>query len=137
MGFWEHYRQDTHEEIHHHHNHDFMKSEKGKNRKSSSRPSQSCEFCSSHWGTVVRVFPSHSAFVNSEFYGGGDAVINDPNGVEIAVWPGKNNVGRNNDPWLCAPVHPLCGCEFDTYTFRGKEGSKEELEDWYSSLEWD
>lgn len=134
MSFYDHYALDE-DHIHEHCNHhlDFEKS------KSSSRPSNSCEFCSSHWGTKIRIFKSYEDFEKSEFYGGEDKVINDANGVTIAVWTGKNNVGRSPDDWwLCTPIHPLCGCELDTFSFKkGSEPQDEELEDWYSKLEWD
>lgn len=125
MNFWEHF------EIDKDHLHDtsfsFVKA-KTKTR-------HSCEFCSDHWGTVVRLFKSQSDFENSSFYGGEDIVNGDPK-AKIAVWPGKNNVGRDkNSYWLCAPVHPLCGCEIEVEETIHE--SKEDLEDWYSTLEWD
>lgn len=132
MNFYEHFAKDeSHDHSHDHgHEHEFVKA-----RKSSSRPAKSCEFCSDHWGTVVRTFSSYEEFEKSPFFGGEDTVINDPE-AKIAVWVGKNNVGRNsNDWWLCAPVHVFCGCEFDTHRFQKQDGK--ELEDWYSSLEWD
>jgi len=94
---------------------------------------KTCEFCSDNWNTIVRLFPSESDFKKSEFYGGGDKVINDPNGVEIAVWAGKNNVGKSASQWgICAPVHPNCGCTFEEHTF----GFEEPKEDWYSKLDF-
>lgn len=94
---------------------------------------KSCEFCQDNWNMVVRLFGSESEFKKSEFYGGGDTVINDPNGVTIAVWPGKNNVGRSNSNWwICAPVHPRCGCHFEEHSF-SMEAPKE---DWYSNLDF-
>ncbi|MBE7411430.1 MAG: hypothetical protein HS129_05085 [Leptospiraceae bacterium] len=110
------------------HTHEFLKSKKR----------VSCEFCSAHWGTIIRVFEDEKEFEESPYYGGGDTVINDPNGVKIAVWAGKNNIGRSpEDFWLCAPVHVYCGCEFTNNAFRNSKSSNEELEDWYSTLEFD
>lgn len=95
---------------------------------------KTCEFCSENWNTVVRLFPSEEDFQGSEFYGGGDKLINDPNGVEIAVWPGKNNVNLSQSNWwICAPVHPNCGCMFEEHSFSEREAPKE---DWYSSLDF-
>lgn len=92
-----------------------------------------CDFCANHWSTIVRLFLDEEDFKNSEYYDGEDKVKNDPHNVEIAVWAGKNNVGRNaNNYWLCAPVHPFCGCHFEEYSFE-----KEEVkEDWYSKLDF-
>lgn len=121
MNFWDNYKDEPET-----HTHEFLK---GKKR-------VSCVFCSSHWGTVARVFKSRDDFESSDYYGGDDSVINDPNGVTIAVWPGKNNVGRSpEDYWLCATSHPNCGCNFTNHAFR-KTSSDEELEDWYSKLEF-
>ncbi|WP_032918473.1 hypothetical protein [Leptospira santarosai] len=125
-GFWDHFAESEHE------NHDSNKFNFIK-----SRNVKSCEYCSSHWGTKVRLFASYADFENSEFYGGDDTVINDPHGVKVAAWPGKNNVGRNSgNYWLCAPIHPLCGCEFKDYRFANSEEKLQELEDWYSNLEF-
>lgn len=95
---------------------------------------KSCEFCSDNWNTVVRLFASEDDFIQSEYYGGGDRVINDPNGVEIAVWAGKNNVGKSASQWsICAPVHPRCGCHFQEHSFGIEDEPKE---DWYSQLDF-
>ncbi|WCL51527.1 hypothetical protein [Leptospira sp. GIMC2001] len=142
MLFYEHFAKEESCD-HHDHAHEFVKAKKSssepevsKAQKSSSRPEVSCEFCSSHWGTTVRIFGSLEDFEKSPLFGGDDKVINDPEGVTIAVWPGKNNVGRAQaDWWLCASVHPFCGCEFDNHRFKSQ--TSEELEDWYSKLEWD
>lgn len=94
----------------------------------------SCEFCMDHWNTVVRLFSSEKEFMDSEFYGGGDKVVNDPNGVTVAVWPGKNNVNKGQGEWeICAPVHPHCGCHFEEYSFSVHTLPKE---DWYSKLDF-
>ncbi|WP_246837105.1 hypothetical protein [Leptospira levettii] len=83
----------------------------------------------------MRLFKSQSDFENSDFYGGEDVVKGDPR-AKIAVWPGKNNVGRDkNSYWLCAPVHVFCGCEIEVEETTHE--SIEDLEDWYSTLEWD
>ena len=120
MNFWDHF------EIEHHHFHTFSKGEKGK---------VSCEFCSDHWNTTVMLFSSEDDFKKSEFYDGEDRVKGDSK-TNIAVWPGKNNVGRDsNSYWLTAPMHPLCGCEIDQ--LESTHEANEELEDWYSKLEWD
>ncbi|MCT8335706.1 hypothetical protein NUH30_18620 [Leptospira sp. 85282-16] len=98
MNFWEHFDIDND----HSHNKTFLF------EKTKSKIRHSCEFCSDHWGTVVRLFKSQSDFENSDFYGGEDVVKGDPR-AKIAVWPGKNNIGRDkNSYWLCAPVHPNC-----------------------------
>lgn len=92
-----------------------------------------CEWCSDKWGTVARLFSSEDDFKKSKYYGGGDTIINDENGVTVAVWPGKHNVGRNvGNYWLCSPVHPNCGCSFKEHNF----GGKDEGEDWYSKLDF-
>lgn len=130
MNFWDHF------ELEKEHTHSFLKGKKKEeNEKKPSHMRQSCEFCSEHWGTTVRLFGSQSEFEDSEVYGGEDAVRGDSK-AKIAVWPGKNNVGRNPDSyWLTAPVHVFCGCEIDMIETRHE--SDEELEDWYSKLEWD
>lgn len=118
MSFWDHFEN---ERLHH-----FVKASSKKH---------SCEFCSDHWGTIVRIFGSQKEFEESDFFDGEDSVKGDPK-ANIAVWPGKNNVGRNeNSWWLTAPVHPLCGCEIDHVETAHE--SQEELEDWYSKLKWD
>ncbi|WP_232371501.1 hypothetical protein [Leptospira ainazelensis] len=125
-NFWDHFAESEHEK-HVSNKIIFVKS----------KNSNSCEYCSSHWGTKVRLFASYSDFENSEFFGGNDTVIHDPNGVKVAAWPGKNNVGRNSrNYWLCCPVHPNCGCEFKDYRFIRSEEKSEELEDWYSKLDF-
>lgn len=100
-----------------------------------------CPFCQGWKGTVVRVFESYDDFASSPHYGGGDFVINDPHATR-AVWPGKDNVGRPaNDWWICIPVHPYCGCHWQSWSppaekdeddpwvqfrRRGKEGPTQE-----------
>lgn len=103
MNFWDHF------EIEKEHHHVFLKGKKKEeNEKKPSHLRQSCEFCSEHWGTTVRLFESQSEFEDSDVYGGDDIVRGDSK-ARIAVWPGKNNVGRNPDSyWLTAPIHPLC-----------------------------
>lgn len=76
---------------------------------------KSCPICKSFWGKPARLFESEEAFKSSEYYGGGDTVVNDPNGVTIAVWAGKDNLGKQN--WMCVPIHPNCGCEFVPTSF--------------------
>ncbi|WP_001012285.1 hypothetical protein [Leptospira interrogans] len=128
MNFWDHFSESEHE-------HYSSEESAGTYLKSSN--TNSCDFCSSHWGTKVRLFASYSDFENSEYFGGDDTVMHDPHGVKIAAWPGKNNVGRNAKSYqLCAPVHPNCGCEFKDYRFYTDESKTEELEDWYSKLEF-
>ena len=69
---------------------------------------KTCEWCLAWEGTVARVFASQAEFAASPYYGGGDTVVGDPH-AEVAVWPGKNNVGRKPaDWWICTPVHPNC-----------------------------
>lgn len=67
-------------------------------------------------GLIARLFPSQSAFEESEFYGGEDTLINDPF-AEIAIWVGKSNAERGGmgSWWACTPAHPFCGCHWVRY----------------------
>lgn len=85
-----------------------------------------CERCL-EWsgrGLIARLFPSLSAFTESDFYGGEDTLINDPI-AEVAIWVGKSNAERGSmaNWWACTPAHPNCGCHWVRY-----EPSKQEFE---------
>ena len=89
----------------------------------------SCDACDRFRGRVARVFESESAFRRSEFYGGGDRLVNDPN-AEFAVWSGKSNVGRRAaDYHFCTPLHPNCG---DTYHDHQPQSVEDEHTDWWN-----
>ena len=69
------------------------------------RTGGTCDWCQSKRGTVVRLIPAE---LSSEIDGESlqSAGIKDPN-TDIAIWPGKNNVGRKKKDWLIAcPAHP-------------------------------
>lgn len=69
---------------------------------------KSCPFCEANRGTICRLFPSEQEFIKSDYYGGSDKVVGDKR-ASVAVWPGKNNVGRSFASWwVCAPAHPYC-----------------------------
>jgi hypothetical protein len=69
------------------------------------RTGGTCEWCRSVRGTVVRLIPSDiAADISGESLK--SAGIDDAN-TDIAIWPGKNNVGREQKDWLIAcPAHP-------------------------------
>jgi len=66
-----------------------------------------CSFCDAHEGEVARVVSSQDELQNLPGYQGDDII--DDGFAKVAVWPGKNNVGRNAASfWLAAPAHPWC-----------------------------
>lgn len=80
-----------------------------------------CDKCYEFLNKTARLFMSEEEYQNSSHYGGGDRLINDPV-ADVAVWIGKNNVGRNYaNWWLCAPVHPNC-LSSDTRIFTKEKG---------------
>lgn len=91
-----------------------------------------CEHCGRFQGQVARAFRSEDEFIRSPFYGGGDRVVGDPNGVTIAVWPGKHNVYRRpQEWWLCSPLHPFCNCSLRDHDFDVEDARRS---DWYAEL---
>lgn len=64
-----------------------------------------CKWCQGKQGTVVRLVPSEIVEDHKE-----ESLksmgIDDPN-TDIAIWPGKSNVGLKQDKWnICCPAHP-------------------------------
>ena len=63
-----------------------------------------CEWCQAHHGTIVRLVPADMVAGNDDSLksmGIEDTYTN------IAVWPGKNNVGFKQKAWrVCTPAHP-------------------------------
>lgn len=69
------------------------------------RTGGTCPWCRSKQGTIVRLIPA--AIVESSKEESLSAMgIKDPN-TDIAIWPGKNNVGLKQAEWnICCPAHP-------------------------------
>jgi len=64
-----------------------------------------CPWCRSKQGTLVRLIPA-SIVEDTKSESLRSMGIKDPN-TDIAIWPGKNNVGIKKDNWLiCCPAHP-------------------------------
>jgi hypothetical protein len=69
------------------------------------RTGGTCDWCQSKRGTIVRLLPKAViAGENTESLL--EIGIKDPN-TDIAIWLGKNNVGRKQQNWwICCPAHP-------------------------------
>lgn len=69
------------------------------------RTGGTCDWCKSKQGTIVRLIPAELASgIDDESLQ--SIGIKDAN-TDIAIWPGKNNVGRKQNDWLIAtPAHP-------------------------------
>lgn len=64
-----------------------------------------CPWCISKQGTLARLVPK-SIVTESGDESLRSMGINDPN-TDIAIWIGKNNVGRKQAEWnICCPAHP-------------------------------
>ena len=67
------------------------------------RTGGTCAWCRSKQGTLVRLVPQK---LSGESESLKELGISDPN-TDIAIWIGKNNVGRKQvDWWICCPAHP-------------------------------
>ncbi len=86
------------------------------------RTGGTCKWCRSKQGRIVRLVPSTIASgIEGESLK--SIGINDPN-TDIAIWPGKNNVGRKQPDWLiCCPAHPWNVATFQPIDLK---------EDWYN-----
>lgn len=70
-----------------------------------------CDWCAPRQGTLVRLVPTSIVADNND-----DSLksmgIEDPF-TNIAIWVGKNNVGRKKQDWLiCCPAHPYNRASF-------------------------
>ena len=92
----------------------------------------SCKWCRAHQGTIVRLIPSELVLdkTNDSLSSMG---IKDPK-TDIAIWIGKNNVGRYSykEPgWnVCTPAHPhnvatMSPIDFETEFWNDKTGRVE------------
>lgn len=69
------------------------------------RTGGTCPWCRSKQGTIVRLVPA-SIVEDPKEESLSAMGIKDPN-TDIAIWPGKNNVGLKQADWnVCAPAHP-------------------------------
>lgn len=85
-----------------------------------------CDWCAPRQGTLVRLVPTSIVADNND-----DSLksmgIEDPF-TDIAIWVGKNNVGRKKQDWLiCCPAHPYNRASFspidlDTQEYDSKLG---------------
>jgi hypothetical protein len=83
------------------------------------RTGGSCDWCRSKQGTITRLIPADisSGIDNESLRSIG---IKDPN-TDIAIWPGKNNVGRKQRDWLiCCPAHPYNVATFQPIDLRSE-----------------
>jgi hypothetical protein len=65
----------------------------------------SCDWCMGKRGVLVRLVPV-SIVEDASNESLSAMGIQDPN-TDIAIWPGKNNVGRKKQDWMiCCPAHP-------------------------------
>lgn len=75
-----------------------------------------CDKCQEFLNKPARLFMSEEEFKSSRHYGGSDVLIGDAH-ANIAVWIGKNNVGRSKSSWwYCAPIHPRCTHLYEEFT---------------------
>ncbi len=69
------------------------------------RSGGTCKWCLSKRGTIVRLVPT-SIVKDTKDESLRNMGINDPV-TDIAIWPGKNNIGLKQADWLiCCPAHP-------------------------------
>jgi len=90
------------------------------------RVNGTCDWCKPRQGTIVRLVPtSIVGDVNDDSLK--SMGIDDPY-TDIAIWVGKNNVGRKKQDWLiCCPAHPFNRASFslidlDTQEYEPKFG---------------
>jgi hypothetical protein len=70
-----------------------------------------CDWCAPRQGTLVRLVPT-SIVSDANDDSLKSMGIDDPN-TDIAIWVGKNNVGRKKQDWLiCCPAHPYNRASF-------------------------
>lgn len=86
------------------------------------RTGGTCDWCVPRQGTLVRLVPS------SIVPGDTDSLkamgIDDPN-TDIAIWIGKNNIGRKKaDWWICCPAHPWNRASFSPIDLKTQEYDK-------------
>ncbi|MFA5658458.1 MAG: hypothetical protein WC900_04175 [Oscillospiraceae bacterium] len=76
------------------------------------RTGGTCSWCSSVQGTIVRLVP-RSVVSDTGDESLSSMGIKDPN-TDIAIWQGKNNIGRKQKDWLIAvPAHPHNRASFE------------------------
>lgn len=97
------------------------------------RTGGTCPWCRGKQGTVVRLVPA-SIVEDTKNESLRSMGIKDTN-TDIAIWPGKNNVGLKQADWLvCAPAHPYNVATFSTIDlktewYNPKTGSVEERQE--------
>jgi hypothetical protein len=75
------------------------------------RTGGTCDFCLPRQGTLVRLVPT-SIVADAGDESLKSMGIEDPN-TDIAIWVGKNNVGRKKQDWnICCPAHPYNRASF-------------------------
>jgi len=93
------------------------------------RTGGTCKWCRSKQGTLVRLIPS-SVVEDTKNESLRAMGIIDPN-TDIAIWPGKNNVGLKENDWqICCPAHPYNVATFtpiniETEWYNAKTGEVE------------
>ena len=93
------------------------------------RTGGTCDWCQSVQGTIVRLIPA-AIIEDSKDESLKSMGIDDPN-TDIAIWPGKSNVGLKQKSWnICCPAHPWNVATFQpidlqTEWYNPKSGSVE------------
>lgn len=97
------------------------------------RTGGTCPWCRSKQGTVVRLVPA-SIVEDTKDESLRSMGIKDPN-TDIAIWPGKNNVGLKQADWnICCPAHPyniatFSAIDLKTEFYNPKTGDVEERQE--------
>ena len=77
-----------------------------------------CKWCAPRRGTIARLVPADLVGDTDSLQAMG---IDDPI-TDIAIWPGKNNVGRKQaDWWICCPAHPYNAATFQRIDPKSQE----------------